>query len=78
MLTKYVTYDINPDGSSMGPLLDLLRELDAKKITGSTWMIEAKVKLEELCQKLEKATKPGDHVFVLHKGGKGVRHRAVR
>jgi hypothetical protein len=80
MLTKYVTFDLAADKNSYETLFSMLEELKAKKITesASTCRIEAKVKLDDLCKRLEEMTDQGDHVFVLYGAHKGVEHRLVR
>jgi hypothetical protein len=78
MLTKYVTYEINPDINSYGQLASLFEELGAQKLTESTYRIESKIKLDDLCERLKAATYGGDHVFVLFGVYKGVEHRVVR
>ena len=77
-MKRYVTYDIK-DGNSYEKLYNYFDEVNAEKITESTYKVDSTLKLTEFCNKLKNLTSSGDSIVVITWNNKsGVFHERVR
>ena len=76
-MKRYVSYDIKEE-NSYEDLYNYFDEVNAEKITESTYRVDSKLNLDSFCTKLKNLTSPEDTVVVISGNAKGAFHRKVR
>lgn len=76
-MKRYVSYDIK-EGNSYEDLYAYFDEVNAEKITESTYKVDSKLSLDNFCTKLKNLTGSGDTVVVITGNDKGAFHKKVR
>jgi len=77
MAVRYLTYDI-VSGNDYDELYEFLEEINAVKVTESTYKIEANIKFDGLCELLKKITTTGDKVSLIYRTDDSISHKVIR
>lgn len=76
-MKRYVSYDIKEE-NSYEDLYNYFKEVNAEKITESTYKVDSKLSLDDFCTKLKNLTNYGDSVVVITGNEKGAFHKKAR
>lgn len=76
-MVRYITYDTN-NNETYEKLYEFFKDVDAKMITKSTYLVNVGLEWDKFKKKIENLTNEGDKVYIIYNSVNGIKHYKVR